>query len=113
MSDRRDQIPGSAPVRPERKAGLRSIPPMVFVIVIAVAISIGYQVWHLTQPAFPLDLNSARLEHLAALPGIDEATAQKIVAGRPYKRKDELVRRQILDEAQYEQVKEEIVARQK
>jgi hypothetical protein len=97
----------------QRKTGIWSLPPVVLATIVAVAIGIGYQLWQLTQPTFPLDLNSAVEKHLTTLQGIDEATAQRIIAGRPYKRKDELVRRQILEQEQYERIKEQIIARQK
>ena len=46
--------------------------------------------------AAPVDLNSATVEELRAIPGIGEAYSAKIVRGRPYERKDELVQRGIL-----------------
>ncbi len=101
------------PICPERKTGLLYLPPAVLASLLALVLGIGYQLWQWTQPVYPLDLNRVAEKHLLALPGIDEVLAQKIIAGRPYKRKDELVHRQILDQAQYERIKEQIIARQK
>jgi len=57
-----------------------------------------------------LDLNSATKEELATLPGVGDATAQKIIDGRPYRAKNELVSKSVVTQSQYDQIKDQVIA---
>src|SRR2546422_11187643 len=59
-----------------------------------------------------LDLNSASIEELETLPGIGDALAKKIIAGRPYRTKLDLVHRRVMSRALYEKIKDQIIAKQ-
>jgi DNA uptake protein ComE-like DNA-binding protein len=63
-------------------------------------------------PATLVDINSASKAELKKLPNVDDATADKIIAGRPYLSKSKLVTRDIIPRLLYEGLKTKIIAKQ-
>lgn len=59
-----------------------------------------------------LDLNTASEADLKTIPGIGDAYAKKIVAGRPYKAKDELWEKKIIPKATYQKIRDQVIAHQ-
>ena len=106
----------------------RKLMAQIAVLIFALSLVSGYAAGQTAEPgskpvamaataakpaADKLDLNTATKDQLKALPGIGDAYSQKIIDGRPYRAKNELVQKKIIPQATYDKVKDLIIAKQK
>lgn len=107
------------PRQKEREVTLfSSVIIAILIAVVAAAIG-GFEVWWIYEPprsspsSTLLDINTATVRELTTLSGIDQSTAERIVTERPYNRTDDLVGKNIIPQATFDKIKDQIVVKQK
>jgi competence protein ComEA len=90
---------------------------LVFILGVSVAVSRPQPQTSAKQSAASaasslVDINTATKDQLDALPGIGDKYAQKIIDGRPYAKKTDLVNKKVIPQATYNKIKDMIIAKQ-
>jgi DNA uptake protein ComE-like DNA-binding protein len=58
----------------------------------------------------PVNINKASVDDLKALPGVDDAAANRIVDGRPWDNSYDLVKKHVISKAEYDRIASKIKA---
>jgi len=58
-----------------------------------------------------VDINSATPDQLTKLPGIDDQRARRIIDHRPYHHADDLVKKHVVPQAEYDRISGQVVAK--
>jgi len=99
---------------------------LVFALILTASVSFAADVKAPAKPAMPtapkiaapavkaelIDINTATEAELKAIPGIGDVYSSKIIAGRPYAKKDQLLSKKIVPKATYDKIKDLIIAKQ-
>jgi DNA uptake protein ComE-like DNA-binding protein len=91
---------------------LRAVAVAVALLFTAPAVSWAKAAPAASKKAEKLDINTASEDQLKELPGIGDSYAKKIVAGRPYKAKDELWEKKVIPKSTYQKIRDQVVAHQ-
>ena len=84
---------------------------MAMAVVLASPMVLGQSQHHSRhRAAAKLDINTATLAQLEAIPGLGEVYSKRIIAGRPYTSKRQLSTRGILPKDLYMQIKPRLIA---
>ena len=62
-------------------------------------------------PDKPLDINTASKAQLMGLPGVDDAAAERIIAGRPYSSEHQLLEKRIVSRDEYNKIADSITVK--
>jgi DNA uptake protein ComE-like DNA-binding protein len=98
---------------------MKKIIALIFALILAASISFAEEekespkLGPLAQCIVKLiDINTATMDQLLALPGVDYAYCKKIIGGRPYTKLNQLVSKNIIPADTYEKIKDNIVINQ-